>query len=220
MTDAQFEAAVQEVVESPPWGHANHLIWIDLETTGLDPTTHTILEIGVVVTTANYLLKPIAHTSQLVNELDHFLSFDDHEKMVPEMHRGEGGLLWRAYHDGVPLIRALDGIGGWLNGVFDTLGEDMDSTQPELASRPIRPGPMCGSSVHFDRAFLMESAPLFVERWWTYRNFDISTLVEFAAMVAHYQPKYHPKAHLALADLQATLLQARDVANYLRRWTT
>ena len=135
------------------------LVWVDIETTGLN-FDDAIIEVGLVVTTPPPELSEVNEVSLLVKPPAVFS-----KENVWAMHCGENGLFDEAQKFGWQnLSVALTFLQGWLAGV--NYGHE--------------PGPMCGSSVHFDRERLARVSPRFVESTWTYRNFDVSTLIELA----------------------------------------
>jgi oligoribonuclease len=80
--------------------------------------------------------------------------------------------------------------------------------------RWIEPGvsPMCGNSICQDRRFLAREMPE-LERYFHYRNLDVSTLKELARRWAPEVASGCPKtaAHLALEDIHDSI---RELAHY------
>ena len=72
--------------------------------------------------------------------------------------------------------------------------------------------PMCGSSPHFDRGFLHLDMPD-VHAMWSYRNFDVSTLMAAAGIVGRTPPPAtiweDGPAHRALPDILRSIALAR-----------
>lgn len=164
------------------------LVFVDTETTGLDPTVGSLLEVGMVATLDN--LTVIAdHSVVIAAPLAHARMSDD----VRKMHE-RSGLLADVRTQGVDIASARDGVTAFLTG----LGQETGSI------------PMCGSTVHFDRTWLRHFMPS-VERWFHYRNIDVSTLKE---LVRRWKPaalrddKSSAK-HRALDDLRATLSELK-----------
>lgn len=165
------------------------LVWVDIETTGLDPVTDVILEVGVVVTDTD--LKILAGpNSWVINpgilpEMDGF---------VLKMHT-ENGLLDEMNDPDIAVKphQANNYVIKWLR----TFGAEPSES------------PMFGSSVHFDRKFLNVHYPE-IEEYFHYRNFDVSTL-----KCAHdmwdkttMKPPTQKKAHRAAGDVLDTLREA------------
>jgi len=136
-----------------------HLIWLDLEMTGLDPANDSILEIATLVTDQelNELavgpVYAIQHPESVLLEMDEWNA---------EHHQASG--LWR---------RVLDSRVSMHDAERDTL---------EFLAQWTLPGasPLCGNSICQDRRFLSRLMPE-LERWFHYRNLDVSTIKELAA---------------------------------------
>ena len=139
---------------------ANHeyLIWIDLEMTGLMPDSDQIIEIATVVTDKD--LNVIAEGPDLViHQPEEVLARMD---AWNQRQHGGSGLLAR--------VRA----------------SRMTVTEAErqtllFLSTHVPPGasPMCGNGICQDRRFLARLMPE-LERFFHYRNLDVSTLKELA----------------------------------------
>lgn len=139
-------------------------LWLDLETTGLDPTKHRILEFAVIVTGAD--LRTIEQAGGVLRfDLDawdrvapaeHFGVIDD---FVRDMHKKNG--LWDACQDGLITPEAMQ---EFLLGL-------VDDNAPWADGKPI----LAGSTPHFDRSFLREHCPE-LDAKLHYRHFDVSTL--------------------------------------------
>jgi oligoribonuclease len=137
---------------------ADNLIWIDLEMTGLNTETDHIIEIATVVT-------------------------DKHLNVL-----GEGPVL--AIHQPEHVLNAMDewnrkqhggsGLAARVRASTVTAAEAEQRTLDFLA-RHLPPGksPMCGNSICQDRRFMAREMPK-LERFFHYRNLDVSTLKELA----------------------------------------
>ena len=196
------------------WAANEDLVWVDIETTGLNPTYDAILEIGLMVTgpppdfefrhEVSVLVKPEAARWSLMST--------GLEDRVPAFHLGEGGLLEQAW-DAKEFPRARSNfLLGWLFATFvsaNTGGE---------------PGPMCGASPQFDRSFLDAKVPGFTEKVWTYRNFDVSTLAELVAqlrgrqVVESISALRGPVLHRSLPDLRDSVWFAKRLCAELKGW--
>jgi oligoribonuclease len=135
-----------------------HLIWIDLEMTGLSPETDRIIEIATIVTNTD--LQVIAegpvmaiHQSKAVME-----GMDEWN----QSHHGANGLIERVRyspHD-------------------EASAETITINFLAQYSEP-RYSPMCGNSICQDRRFLARYMPN-LEAFFHYRNLDVSTVKELA----------------------------------------
>lgn len=171
------------------------LMWLDIETTGLDPIRNVILEVGLVVTDLD--LKPLDEMSVVIFEgyyPDHFRNLDP---FIRSMHM-KNGLIKESHEHGI------------------TLREAQEKIEAFLLSHEVNPSldPPCGSSVHFDRNFISEHMPE-VDEMFHYRNIDISTMKE---LCRRYNPALFAKApvldkelvlHRAIPDIRDTLGEAK-----------
>ena len=135
-----------------------HLIWIDLEMTGLDPDSDSIIEIATLVTDAH--LNVLAEGPELAirHPLERLEAMDDWNRRT---HRASG--LWdRVLAAEVDIAeaqrRTLEFLAQWV---------------------PAGKSPICGNSICQDRRFLYRRMPE-LERYFHYRNLDVSTLKELA----------------------------------------
>ena len=168
-----------------------NLVWIDLEMTGLSPDRDRIIEIAVVVTDANL------------------------------GRRTEGPVL--AIHQSDATLDAMD---AWNKGTHgrsgltdrvkaSTIDEAAASAQViEFLKRYVPAGksPMCGNSICQDRRFLARYMPE-LERFFHYRNLDVSTLKELAR---RWAPEVlagvvKTATHLALDDVRDSI---RELQHY------
>lgn len=163
----------------------SNLIWIDLEMTGLSPETDTIIEIATVVTDKHLnelAVGPVLAIRQspaTMNAMDEW----------NQRHHGASGLIARVLASEVDArdaeIATLEFLREWLE---------------EGAS------PMCGNSICQDRRFLAREMPE-LERFFHYRNLDVSTLKILAQQWAPSVATGFVKesAHLALSDIRDSI---------------
>lgn len=156
----------EEPSEPDGWGEAKHLIWLDIETTGLDPGENDFLEIGLVITSSEF--REQRSTAVLVKPRS-----DSHETCF-EAHKGTTGLWEQAREHGLPLSEAIRFLDGWLSAAIGRPG----------AIQRCR-SPLCGSSVQFDRIWLALSSETdwWLDKWFSYRDLDVSSLHEWAMRV-------------------------------------
>jgi oligoribonuclease len=159
----------------------SHLVWIDLEMTGLDPDNDLIIEIATIVTDNN--LNILAQGPVLaVHQSDAALAAMDDWN---QHHHGQSGLIKRVkastIDDAEAERQTLEFIKQWV---------------PERAS------PICGNSIGQDRRFLYRYMPE-LEAYFHYRNIDVSTLKELAARWApHVKDGFKKQSsHQALDDI-------------------
>ena len=163
----------------------NNLIWLDMEMSGLLPDSDRILELAVVVTDAN------------LNVL------------------GESPVLVIHQSDAV-----LDGMDAWNKGAHGRSGliEKVKSstlTEDEATLKmitflkqyvPAGKSPMCGNSICQDRRFMARYMPD-LEKYFHYRNLDVSTFKELAR---RWKPEIYSgfkkaSKHEALADIYESI---------------
>ena len=166
---------------------ASNLIWIDLEMTGLDTANDTIIEIATIVTDKH--LNELAEGPDLVIGQPQAV-MDAMDEWNTRQH-GESGLTGRV------------------------LESDISARQAELAtldflSQWVEAGasPMCGNSICQDRRFLAREMPE-LERYFHYRNLDVSTLKILAAQWAPEVADGFSKdsTHRALADIRDSIAE-------------
>ncbi len=135
------------------------LAWMDLETTGLDPTRDVIIEIATLLTDDD--LAVIAEGPDLIVSAPS-VPLDAMEDVVREMHTRSG------------LLAAVQSS-------TMTLAEAGRATLAFLESHISEPGtvPLCGNSIGMDRRFLALQLPD-IERFLHYRSVDVSTVKELA----------------------------------------
>lgn len=171
------------------------LIWIDLEMTGLDTQSDSILEIATVVTDAQ--LNVIAEGPELA--IAHPLAALEAMDEWNRNQHGKSGLWRRVLEEGVSMAeaeaRTLAFLSEWV---------------PERAS------PMCGNSICQDRRFLHRQMPA-LERHFHYRNLDVSTIKELARRWApQVIAGFHKQsAHTALSDVRDSIDELRHYRRFM-----
>ena len=171
------------------------LIWIDLEMTGLDPATDTILEIATVVTDADLSVLAEGPALAVRQPLAMLEAMDDWNRGT---HRKSG--LWdRVLASPHSLAEAealtCDFLSHWV---------------------PARQSPMCGNSICQDRRFLVRLMPR-LEAWFHYRNLDVSTVKELARRWAPsvFDGVQKQGNHTALADVLESINELRHYRRHM-----
>jgi oligoribonuclease len=142
------------------------IVWVDLETTGLDPQRDRILEVGIRIT--NVSGDTLEWVTSLVWNPDWEVRLTANE-VVQKMHTDSGLVvdLAELSRSGQRYMYTPTMVGqqmlGWL---MRKLGADAKGTPP-----------MAGNSVHYDRSFLAAYMPDLLG-FWHYRNLDMSSMRE------------------------------------------
>jgi len=163
----------------------HNLIWIDLEMTGLLPSSDRIIEIAVVVTDAMVTQRvegPVLAVHQSDAVLD---AMDAWNKGT----HGKSGLIDRVKASTVDEAAAQAQVIDFLKRYV-----------------PAGKSPMCGNSICQDRRFLAKDMPA-LEAFFHYRNLDVSTLKELARRWAPdvLAGLTKESRHLALDDVRESI---------------
>ncbi|MEJ2535157.1 MAG: oligoribonuclease [Gammaproteobacteria bacterium] len=178
--------------------HADNLVWIDLEMTGLDTARDTILEVATIVTDSELRELAVGPVIAIRHDADRLGAMDEWNR---RHHRASG--LWdRALaspHDAAAAERAtLEFLAEW--------------SAPGTS-------PMCGNSICQDRRFLYRLMPE-LEAWFHYRNLDVSTLKELARrwLPEALETMVKENRHEALADIRESVAELRHYRQYMGRF--
>lgn len=171
------------------------MIWIDLEMTGLDTDHDRILEIATIVTDAQLNVLAEGPELAIAQSLDTLEAMDDWNR---NQHTRSG--LWRrSLEEGVGLAeaeaRTLEFLSQWVSP---------------------RRSPMCGNSICQDRRFLHRLMPR-LEKYFHYRNLDVSTLKELARRWAPQVLEGVRKqaSHTALSDVRDSIEELRHYRRHM-----
>jgi len=183
------------MAESQEKKDPHHLIWIDLEMTGLDTQHDRIIEIATVVTDKdlNILAEgpviAIQQTTAVMSNMGEWC----------QQQHGQSGLTER--------VRASH----WTE-------QQAEQATLRFLSQYLEPStsPMCGNSICQDRRFLARHMPE-LEAFFHYRNLDVSTLKELAK---RWRPglaeQFHKQAsHLALDDVYESINELKFYREHL-----
>ncbi|MDP5054958.1 MAG: oligoribonuclease [Congregibacter sp.] len=166
-----------------------NLIWVDMEMTGLDPDTDRVIEIATIVTDSD--LNTLAEGPVIaIHQSDATLAAMDEWNTT---HHGNSGLC-----DRVRASHINEQEASHLTQSF------LEQWVPAGAS------PMCGNSICQDRRFMARHLPE-LERYFHYRNLDVSTL---KILVQRWRPDVAAglrkrAVHLALEDIRDSIDELR-----------
>ena len=175
----------------------DHLVWVDMEMTGLVPETDRILEVAVIVT--NSQLEIIA------------------EGPVVVLHQSDATLdKMDAWNKGT------NGKSGLIDKVKASA---LDEPQAEILLLDFlrqyvgkNKAPMCGNTICQDRRFMARWMPT-LEAYFHYRNLDVSSFKEVAkrwkpAVVESFKKQ---QAHTALADIRESIEELKHYREHFIR---
>jgi oligoribonuclease len=175
----------------------DHLVWMDLEMSGLDPDHNTILEIATIVTDAELRIVAEGPTLAIHQSAAVLDGMDDWNRE----HHAASGLTER--------------VRGSTLSMADAEQQSLDFIRRFC---PERSSPLCGNSIHQDRRFLVRYMPR-LDAYLHYRNIDVSTVKE---LVRRWYPNGPPPpekkhAHLALDDIRESIAELRFYRQHVFR---
>lgn len=189
-----------------PAANPELIVWIDTETTGLDPATDDLLEIAVVVT-RNDLTEVGAYDTVITPSHGVDASVERMGAFVREMHTANG------------LIDAIRGPGAHDPGAADQLVAGAIDRFTVGHAGPFLIG---GNSTTHDRGFLARHAPQTFSRL-HYRSIDASGIEQemirdgYDRQIAAWRDRFEPsEAHRALGDIRDSIRQL-DALRTIRR---
>ncbi|HEY4212311.1 MAG TPA: oligoribonuclease [Steroidobacteraceae bacterium] len=174
---------------------SDNLIWIDLEMTGLKPDSDVIIEMATVVTDRELVIVAEGPVFAIHQSDDVLAGMDEWNQ---KQHRSSG-LIERVRASRISTAEA-------------------ETRTLEFLTRLVAGGasPMCGNSICQDRRFLARYMPQ-LEKFFHYRNLDVSTLKELARRWAPGLAESFVKqgTHLAQADIHESI---RELRHYRARF--
>ncbi len=166
-----------------------HLIWIDLEMTGLIPETDHIIEIATIITNTDLQVVAEGPVLAIHQTAQTMAGMDDWN----QRHHGSSGLIERVklspYNESEAEQITLKFLDQYCEHGFS---------------------PMCGNSICQDRRFLARYMPS-LEAFFHYRNLDVSSVKELAKRwrpdVANRFKK--ESSHKAIEDIRDSIAELR-----------
>ncbi|MCI2425050.1 oligoribonuclease [Candidatus Acetothermia bacterium] len=168
----------------------NNLVWLDLETTGLDPDTCVILEIATIITDKD--LNIIAEGPDLaIHQPEGVLVFMD--EWCEKQHRISG------------LIEASR------NATISLAEAEQETIAFVSRYCPPRACPLCGNSICFDRRFLIKHMSK-LDAFLSYRNIDVSSIKELVSRwyIDKTIGSSKTAKHRAIADIRESIEELRS----------
>jgi oligoribonuclease len=167
----------------------DNLVWIDLEMTGLNPDVDHIIEIATIVTDAQLNLVAEGPVIAVHQPEPVLAGMDDWNRRT----HGESGLTDRVRRS-----------------TFNAIDAELQTLEFLHQHAQAGASPMCGNSICQDRRFLAREMPA-LEKFFHYRNLDVSTLKELARrwapdVLAGLQKT---SRHLALDDIRESIEELR-----------
>ena len=176
---------------------SSNLVWIDLEMTGLNPDSEKIIEIATIVTDTSLTVLADGPDIAIHQTAETLAAMDEWNT---EQH-GRSGLTER-------VLASSCGV------------QEAEALTLRFLERYVPPqtSPMCGNSVCLDRRFLHRYMPR-LERYFHYRNLDVSTLKELCLRWApDTANRFEKRAeHRALQDIRGSIAELRFYRDELLR---
>lgn len=162
--------------------HADLLVWIDCEMTGLDVSVDELVEVAVVIT--DYDLTPVDPGFSIVIKPDQS-AYDNMAEFVLNMHKHSG--LLEEIPGGVSLADAEFAVNEYILKYVPTA----------------KTAPLAGNTIGTDRTFLAKYMPR-VDSHLHYRSIDVSSIKELSRRWfprVYFNAPTKDGGHRALADI-------------------
>lgn len=173
-----------------PKQRADLLVWVDLEMTGLDPKTCTILEIAAVITDND--LNVLAQSPAIaIKHSDKVL--DGMEAWSKYHHRKSG--LTKACRESKVRLKKAEKI------ILSFVEEHCKK----------KTAPLCGNTIWQDRRFLVKYMPD-LEQYLHYRTIDVSSVKELVSRwyeKDHAMPRQKNQTHRVMDDILESIEELR-----------
>jgi oligoribonuclease len=171
------------------------LLWLDLETTGIDPVNDHILEVAWRITNDSLIPWSVTQSRVVSPTADVWRQLKE-TPFVMDMHI-QNGLLDDIDNEFVEKLMLED--------IEDEILKDVNIVDG--------PWMVAGSSVHFDLAFIREYMPRLAEKL-SHRIYDVTTLKTIFKSVGHVDNIGNDFKHRAASDIDNSYryaLMYRDI---------
>ncbi len=171
------------------------IVWIDVETTGLDPFNDVTLEVACIVTDAK------------LNELGRFES---------PIHCPKG--LLEALLRGNDYVRDMHTKTGLLSRIDPAPSKfEVEKQLGAFLAQHLggEKGYLAGNSVHFDRGFLAEDLPAVCDHL-SHRHLDVSVFKVMASAGWIEETKMGEPRHSAMSDIEGSIKMLRAYGAQLK----
>jgi oligoribonuclease len=174
---------------------SQRLIWIDLEMTGLEPDKDVIIEIATLVTDKDLNILAEGPELAIKRPIESLEAMDDWNRNT---HQKSG--LWQRVLDSEINVAQAEVI------TIEFLSKWVGANK----------SPICGNSICQDRRFLARGMPR-LERYFHYRNLDVSTLKELSRRWSPDLLEGFAKvgAHTALSDIRESVKELAFYRQYM-----
>ena len=169
------------------------LVWVDIETTHLEPKKGSIWEVGLIITDGH--LNEVNRASWVLHGDRENLGRVSDWSLV---QHAKSGLLLEALQSNLVAQACESEALTWLQSRTDW----------KLRGKV----PMAGASVHFDRAWLQYHMPT-LEAWFYYGNLDVSSVEKLARLWWPELPQWEDRGlHRAQPDNEDAIAELRYYA--------
>ena len=174
-----------------------HLVWMDLEMTGLDPDSERIIEMATIITDGELNTIAEGPVFAIAQPQSYFDAMDEWN----QTHHKASGLLDRIAAEGVA-EREAEAV-------------TLAFIEQHVAKKE---APLCGNTIWQDRRFLSRYMPT-LESYLHYRMIDVSSIKELARrwrpdVSAAFSKK---NEHTALADIRESIAELKHYREHFFR---
>lgn len=170
------------------------MVWVCIETTGLNEKKDSLLEIAVVITDKQ--LNTLAAHERIIHQNSQTLG--RMESVVAEMHQTSG------LYNKVQISRNSEYM------VDLELAQFMDDN----GYKPNRSAVICGNGVAFEQKFIKRDLPHF-SKYLHYRLIDVSSLKEVGKLWFTFEEFEKDKKYTAMHDLKESIAEMKYLKEQL-----